>query len=172
MIDIVPAQSGAALDHLIALAQEYIVWLSAEVRQRYPELDHDHFMAAHTYDDLRQKFPGEHVAPDGCLLIAQTGADVCGCVALGRLSPTAAEMRTLFVRPGCRGGGIGRRLAEASLDQARALGYEHVRLDTLRFMVGAQTLYRSLGFYDIAPYHDMSAGLKPYICFMECKLRD
>ncbi len=74
------------------------------------------------------------------------------------------------MRPEFRGAGVGRKLVEAVLDQARDFGYSAARLDTLRFMIGAQTLYRLFGFDDIAPYHDLSLGLKPYICFMETQL--
>jgi ribosomal protein S18 acetylase RimI-like enzyme len=91
-------------------------------------------------------------------------------VALGRLTADTAEMRTLFVRPAFRGLGAGRQLAEAALDEARRFGYSTVRLDTLRLMESAQTLYRSLGFYDIAPYRDLSESLKRYICFFERRL--
>jgi ribosomal protein S18 acetylase RimI-like enzyme len=79
-------------------------------------------------------------------------------------------MRTLFVRPSCRGKGIGRKLVEASLNEARKLGYAYVRLDTLSFMHGALGLYRSLGFYDVSPYRDMPASLKQHIRFLEIKL--
>ena len=61
-------------------------------------------------------------------------------------------------------------LAEASLNAARKFGYSKMRLDTLAFMDGAQRLYRSLGFYDIPPYLDMSSSLKEHICFFELDL--
>jgi ribosomal protein S18 acetylase RimI-like enzyme len=155
------------LEHAIILSQEYVNWMVAEIRNQYPELDLAEFTSEHEYDDVRKKFPGEHVPPYGCLLIALSDEQVSGCVALGRLSKEVGEMRTLFVRPEFRGTGVGKQLAEASLDAARKIGYRYVRLDTLGFMESAQTLYRSLGFYDIAPYRELSAALKQYICFME-----
>ncbi len=172
MIEIVPAQAGHALEHLIALAHEYVTWMVAEIQVQYPELDIREFTSEHDYVDLREKFPGEHLPPDGCLLIAMNQGEVCGCIALGRLSPTICEVRTLFVRPACRGLGVGKALAGAALDEARRLRYDYARLDTLGFMIGAQTLYRSLGFYDIAPYLELSPSLKQYIRFFELKLRD
>jgi ribosomal protein S18 acetylase RimI-like enzyme len=170
MIEIVSAQTGEALEHVITLSQEYVTWMIAEIREHYPELDLHEFTAEHDYDDIRRKFPGEHVPPNGCLLIAMSDGDACGCVALGKLTKTVGEMRTLFVRPAYRGMGVGKKLAEASLNEARNFGYSYVRLDTLAFMNSALKLYRSLGFYDIAAYRDVSASLKQHICFLELKL--
>jgi GNAT superfamily N-acetyltransferase len=163
---IVPAQTGEHLEHLISLAHEYVTWMAAEIQRQYPELDLAEFTSEHAYDDLRKKFPGEHV----CLLIAMHDSELCGCVALGHLSEAICEVRTLYVRPACRGMGIGKLLVQAALDQARTLGYHTARLDTLAFMHGAQQLYRSLGFYDIEPYLDLSDSLKQYIRFFEMKL--
>ena len=171
MIEVVPVKTVKELEDVITLSQEYVTWMVAEIRHRYPELDIGEFTSEHEYDDVRKKFPGEHVPPDGCLLIALSDDDVaCGCVALGRLTETICEMRTLFVRPSYRGQGIGRKLAETSLNEALILGYGYVRLDTLSFMDGALDLYRSLGFYDISPYRDISASLKQHIRFLELKL--
>lgn len=170
MIAIVYAQTEEALEHVISLSQEYVTWMTAEVQRHYPELDLNELTSEHDYDDVRKKFPGEHVPPDGCLLLALQENAVCGCVALGRLTETISEMRTLYVRPAYRGMGVGKKLAEAALNEARKLGYERVRLDTLGFMVGALKLYRSLGFYKTAPYRELSDSLKQFICFLECEL--
>lgn len=170
MIELYPAQSGNPLDQFIALVQEYVTWMIAEIRRHYPELDIIEFTSEHTYDDIRKKFPGEHTPPDGGLFIAYADSKPCGCVALARLTPTICEMRTLFVQPAFCGLGIGKQLAQASIEESQKLGYTHMRLDTLKFMTKAQTLYRSLGFYDIEAYRDMSPALKQYICFMECSL--
>ncbi len=170
MIDIIAAQSGEALQHLITLSQEYVIWMVAEIRQYYPELDINEFASEHDYDDMHKKFPGEHTPPNGSLFIAYTDSKPCGCIALARLTPTICEMRTLFVQPEFRSLGIGKQLVQASIHESQKLGYTHMRLDTLKFMTNAQALYRSLGFYDIEPYRDMSPALKQYICFMECSL--
>jgi putative acetyltransferase len=71
----------------------------------------------------------------------------------------AAEMKRLYVRPGFRGLGLGRQLAEAILDEARMGGYDSVLLDTLDDMEIARAMYEELGFKEIPPYyHNPLAG--------------
>jgi L-amino acid N-acyltransferase YncA len=51
-----------------------------------------------------------------------------------------------FVLPEWRGKGIGRRIAEHTLDFARANGYEKIVIYVRAGNIGAQAFYRSLGF--------------------------
>jgi GNAT superfamily N-acetyltransferase len=104
--------------------------------------------------------PGAYAPPHGRLLLAGTSGEAFGCIALRPLATKTGdafapvgEIKRLYVRPGERAGGWGRRLAEAVIAEARAIGYRELRLDTLARMAAARALYAQLGFRECAAYY-------------------
>jgi len=104
------------------------------------------------FDRELAELPGAYAGPRGALLVARAGDEAAGCVALRPLDGLTCEMKRLYVRREFRGGGLGRRLVEAIVAEARTLGYARMRLDTVPGMEAAQALYERLGFQAIAPY--------------------
>src|SRR5262245_40039191 len=120
------------------------------------------------FDEELASLPSQYGPPGGAFLLAERDGAFLGCVAL-RKWQDGCEMKRLYVRPEGRGLGIGRRLAESVVDEARRLGYETMRLDTLPSMKEAQGLYAALGFRPVAPYrYNPVTGTT----FMELQLRE
>jgi GNAT superfamily N-acetyltransferase len=88
------------------------------------------------------------------ILVATDGAEAGGCAAMREIATGVAELKRLYVREPYRGTGLGRRLAEAVIAEARVRGYHVVRLDTLPSMRAAIGMYESLGFRPIPAYHN------------------
>ena len=106
------------------------------------------------------------------LLVAELAGRIAGTITL---FPNAshegwdwpshwAGIRAIAVAPHARGHGLGRQLATAAVDRARALNSAAVCLHTAHFMRAAVPLYESLGFQRCPKYdQDVSTlfGLDP-----------
>jgi putative acetyltransferase len=96
------------------------------------------------------ELPGRY-AP---VLLAFELDQLAGCVALRQIDAGIGEMKRLYVRPPFQGGGLGRSLVKRVITEAKAAGYQALRLDTLPRMERAITLYRTFGFREIPRYGD------------------
>lgn len=97
------------------------------------------------------KLPGKYAAPDGCVLLADRGGEIDGCIALRKVSAEICEMKRLYVRPQARGGRLGRELVEQLIVEARSAGYREMRLDVMEKFVAARRLYADFGFVAAEP---------------------
>lgn len=149
------AHSTDHVESVRGLFKEYEAWLGIN-------------LCFQNFEKELAELPGEYVPPDGRLLLAVENKKVAGCIALRRIGDGICEMKRLFVRLEFRGKGLGRKLVEAITSEAREIGYERMRLDTLPGkMDEAIFLYRSLGFTEIEPYYPNPV---PGAKFMELKL--
>ncbi|MFZ4806843.1 MAG: GNAT family N-acetyltransferase [Hyphomicrobiaceae bacterium] len=96
--------------------------------------------------------PGSYAPPNGRLILARSAGRPVGCIALRRHDGESGEIKRLYVRPSARGLSLGSRLVAAIVEEARAIGYRRLCLDTLPEMIAAQALYERLGFRPIAAY--------------------
>ena len=114
--------------------------LDAELLRRYP---------ARSVHGLHA---GEEKDPRLLFLVARLNGEPVGCGALRELGPALAEVKRMFVQPGCRKRGIGAKILVALETAARARGYERLVLETGVRQPEARQLYERQGYRAIEAY--------------------
>jgi GNAT superfamily N-acetyltransferase len=94
----------------------------------------------------------EFEPPRGVFLVGYEDGRAIAFGGLARYDETTGEIRRMYVSPDARGRGLSRRILEALEDEASALGYTAVRLETGNRQSEALGLYRSAGYESIAKY--------------------
>jgi putative acetyltransferase len=155
-MNVIQAQTSEEIGRARQLFKEYSAWLAID-------------LCFQGFEKELAELPGDYAPPDGRLLLAYDDAQLVGCVALRKIGEGICEMKRLFVRDKFRGQGLGRSLIEAIINEAKQLGYERMRLDTLPpKMDKAIALYHELGFKEIEPYYNNPV---PGAMFMELNLK-
>lgn len=141
MIKILQAETPEQIAETKKLFREYEKWL---------ELD----ICFQGFEAELANLPGKYAQPDGRLLLALVDGRIAGCIALRKLEENICEMKRLYLRDEFRGLGLGNKLIENLIEEARLIGYKKMRLDTLPDkMAKAVKLYESYGFRPIPAYY-------------------
>ena len=156
-MNLIQAQTSEEIEKARQLFKEYSAWLQID-------------LCFQGFEKELAELPGDYAPPDGRLMLAYDDEELAGCVALRKIDEGICEMKRLFLRDKFRGQGLGRSLIEAIISEAKQIGYERMRLDTLPPKMGkAIALYNELGFKEIEPYYNNPV---PGAMFMELSLNE
>jgi putative acetyltransferase len=87
----------------------------------------------------------------GRIFFAVQNGDAVGCCALVAMEPGEFEVSKMAVTRACQGSGIGRRLLEKVVDEARISGATRLYLETNHKLTPAIHLYEAVGFRRLPP---------------------
>jgi len=142
MIEILQAETGEQIEETRRLFREYEKWLGLD-------------LCFQGFEEELKHLPAKYAKPDGRLFLALVNGKTAGCIALRKLEKGICEIKRLYVRSEFRGLGLGQILIEKLIAEARLIGYEKMRLDTLPDkMLQAVKLYKSYSFTEIQPYYE------------------
>jgi GNAT superfamily N-acetyltransferase len=143
MISIRRAEAPDDIDAVRTLIRGFVRWTMAEIA----ETDNPAVFAG--LETELAGLPGRYGPPTGCLVLARMGAEPVGCVAFYAHDASTVEVKRMFLLPQARGHGIGGRMLEVLLAQARAAGVRRVLLSSHHSMHAAHATYRRAGFRDV-----------------------
>jgi len=100
--------------------------------------------------------PHAHIlAPGGQICIAELDGEAVGCCALVVVAPRELELAKMTVSESIRGRGLGRRLLQFAIDEARRMSARRLYLESNTRAEAAVHLYEQLGFRHLpAPDHE------------------
>lgn len=155
MYEIIEVNSPELIEKTRLLFKEYEKWLDVS-------------LCFQGFEEELKSLPGKYAPPDGRLYIVKYDNKFSGCIALRKLEDGICEMKRLYLREELRGKGIGRKLVEKIINDAKEIGYEKMRLDTIKEkMPNAVDMYERNGFVKIERYY---YNPNPHTLFMELKL--
>jgi putative acetyltransferase len=86
------------------------------------------------------------------IFLASLANEPVGCGAIKRFATDYAEIKRMYVRPTCRGKGIGKQILNQLEAQAKSENINKLRLETGIHQLNAIALYQKCGFYEIPPF--------------------
>jgi len=110
------------------------------------------------------------IEPGGHIFMALADDRPVGCCALLPMGPGEFELAKMTVLERDRGLGIGRKILEYAIAQAKKLGAERLYLETNRNLANAIHLYESVGFRHVSPDQVIPSPYARANVFMEMAL--
>ncbi|MFL6564795.1 MAG: GNAT family N-acetyltransferase [Burkholderiales bacterium] len=150
-MNLVPVETAQQREAARVLLVEYLRWVGDIARKSYGLSFDIEAMARSDIEDRAKFYP-----PTGRFYLVRHDERDVGVGCLKRLVQGVGEIQRMYIQPHVRGIGAGRALVQRLLREARELGYTRVRLESLRALAPAHTLYRSVGFVEVEPYSDHS----------------
>ena len=91
----------------------------------------------------------EYNKPQSVYFVVESEGKIVGCCGIAPLEngdPLICELQKMYFLPETRGLGIGSKMMEKCLEQAKTFGFEKCYIETMPFMHAAQKLYKKSGF--------------------------
>jgi DNA-binding MarR family transcriptional regulator/GNAT superfamily N-acetyltransferase len=162
-----PAQQ-LELTAAMAVVERLLLATALTLRLENPRSSMARFCLSRYFEELSDRFetgfdPARSIPagaealtpPRGLFVVASLHGEPVGCGGLKCLE-LRGEIKRMWVNPEARGLGIGRRILQHLEQLARERGIRVLRLETNRSLSEAQSLYRTSGYSEVAPFNDDS----------------
>ena len=113
---------------------------------------------------------GHIIGAGGYIFMALADEVPVGCCALLPMESGCFELAKMAVKEDQRGRGIGRKVLEYAIAQARKIGARRLYLETNRTLANAIHLYASVGFEHVSPDQVIPSPYSRANVFMEMRL--
>lgn len=154
VVEFIRATTEADHQAAASLFREYAAWLGID-------------LSFQDFDTELLQLREEYGPPAGGIILCKAEGQYVGCAAVREWDGKEAELKRMYLQPQQQGKGLGKRLLQETLELARELGYNSIRLDTLDRLQAALHLYRQHGFTETPPYYH---NPNPGVIFMQCQL--
>jgi GNAT superfamily N-acetyltransferase len=101
------------------------------------------------WDDDLDDIEGVYLESGGEFLVGELEGEVVAMGAIRRISPDAAEVKRMRVRPGLQGRGFGQAMLDSLHRRAARIGYTTLHLDTTVQQRAARRLYLKNGYREV-----------------------
>ena len=152
-LDFVQADLEQHRELLIDFNAAYINWIGDCIQEYFGlSLPSLLGMSIPDYADSSLDKLCEETPPHGIFYIVFNGKVALGMGGLRRMRDGVGEIKRIYVSPASRGGGVGAKVLDQLIRDAKSYGYGEIMLETGPFMTSAHLIYEAAGFLDIPPY--------------------